>query len=252
MERTDREGLIERAAPFESKVRLAGRALSAAFLPLITVLMVVDLYLIFMWAPTDAILGHVQRIFYFHVPIAWVAFLAFFIVFVSSILYLWKRSDWLDSLAHSAAEIGVVFATLILITGAIWAKPVWGVWWTWEPRLTTSLILWLMYVGYLMLRAYAPNRSQGATYAAVLGIIGFIDVPIVYFAVDWWRAIHPESVVGPLAETGSLDSDMRAVLMFSLVTFTLLFAFLLKERVSLRTTEDALRNARYSVRSIRN
>ena len=250
LERTDREGLMDRVAAFESKVsRLAGRAVSAAFLPLITVLMVVNLFLIFMWAPTDAILGHVQRIFYFHVPIAWVAFLAFFIVFVSSILYLWTRSDRWDALAHSAAEIGVVFATLILITGAIWAKPVWGVWWTWEPRLTTSLILWLMYVGYLMLRAYAPNRSQGATYAAVLGIIGFIDVPIVYFAVDWWRAIHPESVVGPLAETGSLDSDMRAVLMFSLVTFTLLFAFLLKERVSLRTLEDSLRRARYHVRS---
>ena len=177
--------------------------------------MVVDLYLIFMWAPTDAILGHVQRIFYFHVPIAWVAFLAFFVVFVSSIVFLWKRSPWWDALAHSAAEIGVVFATLILITGAIWAKPVWGVWWTWEPRLTTSLILWLVYVGYLMVRAYAPSRSQGATYAAVLGIVGFIDVPIVYFAVEWWRAVHPESVVGPAGgdgEPGFLDAGSPDIL----------------------------------------
>ena len=249
MERTDREGLTERKVPLESRPAKAPlRALGVAFLPVITVLMVVDLYLIFMWAPTDAILGHVQRIFYFHVPIAWVAFLAFFIVFLSSILYLWKRSPIWDSLAHSAAEIGVVFATLILVTGAIWAKPVWGVWWTWEPRLTTSLILWLIYVAYLMLRAYAPSRSQGATYAAVLGIIGFIDVPIVYFAVEWWRAVHPESVVGPLAETGSLDSSMRTVLVFSMITFTLLFVFLLKVSVSFRTAEDALRKARYSVR----
>ena len=246
LERTDRERLAEGTAPVETRpANILLRALSLAFLPVIAVLMVVDLYLIFMWAPTDAILGHVQRIFYFHVPIAWVAFLAFFIVFLSSVLYLWKRSPIWDSLAHSAAEIGVVFATLILVTGAIWAKPVWGVWWTWEPRLTTSLILWLIYVAYLMLRAYAPTKSQGARYAAVLGVVGFIDVPIVYFAVDWWRAVHPESVVGPLAETGSLDSSMRTVLVFSMITFTLMFAFLLKGRVSLRTSEDVLSRARY-------
>ena len=245
MRRIHSRQVMERPA-LESKTPIA--VLSAAFLPLLGILMVVDLYLIFMWAPTDAILGHVQRIFYFHVPIAWVAFLAFFVVFVSSIVFLWKRSPWWDALAHSAAEIGVVFATLILITGAIWAKPVWGVWWTWEPRLTTSLILWLVYVGYLMVRAYAPSRSQGATYAAVLGIVGFIDVPIVYFAVEWWRAVHPESVVGPLAETGSLDSSMRGVLIFSTITFILLFAFLLRERMSLRSMEGALRSFRHSAR----
>ena len=217
-------------------------------LPLVGVLMVINLYLIFLWAPTDAILGEVQRIFYFHVPIAWVAFLAFFVVFVSSILYLWRRTQRWDALAHSAAEIGVVFASLVLITGAIWAKPTWGVWWTWEPRLTTSLILWLIYVAYLMLRAYAPGRSQGATYAAVLGVIGFVDVPIVYFAATWWRTVHPESVVGPLAETGSLDPSMRTVLLFSLVTFTLFFAYLLRERYALRTAEDSLRRTRFLIR----
>ena len=243
--RTDSERLIERPG-IESKA--VARALNAAVPFVIAVLMVIDLYLIFMWAPTDAILGHVQRIFYFHVPIAWVAFLAFFIVFVSSIAYLWTRNARWDALAHSAAEIGVVFATLILVTGTIWMRPVWGVWWTWDPKLTTSVILWLLYVVYLMLRAYAPNRSQGATYAAVLGIIGFVDVPIVYFAVEWWRAVHPESVVGPLAETGSLDSSMRAVLMFSLVTFTLLFALLLRERLSMRMMEDTLKRARYPAR----
>lgn len=245
MARTDSERLIERPG-IESKA--VARALNAAVPFVIAVLMVIDLYLIFMWAPTDAILGHVQRIFYFHVPIAWVAFLAFFIVFVSSIAYLWTRNARWDALAHSAAEIGVVFATLILVTGTIWMRPVWGVWWTWDPKLTTSVILWLLYVVYLMLRAYAPNRSQGATYAAVLGIIGFVDVPIVYFAVEWWRAVHPESVVGPLAETGSLDSSMRAVLMFSLVTFTLLFALLLRERLSMRMMEDTLKRARYPAR----
>ena len=244
MNRTESEPLMERA-DLGSKVSIW--ALRVTLLALIVVLMVVDLYLIFMWAPTDAILGHVQRIFYFHVSIAWVAFVAFFIVFVSSVLYLWKRDARWDALAHSAAEIGVVFATLILITGVIWAKPVWGVWWTWEPRLTTSLILWLIYVSYLMLRVYAPSRSQGATYAAVLGIIGFVDVPIVYFAAEWWRSVHPESVVGPLSDTGGLDSSMRAVLMFSVLTFTLLFAFILRERLAMRTMEDTLRRARFSL-----
>ena len=245
MERTESERLLKQSA-------LASKgtswALRVALLALTCVLMVVDLYLIFMWAPTDAILGEVQRIFYFHVPIAWVAFLAFFIVFVGSVLYLWKRDPRWDALAHSAAEIGVVFATLILITGVIWAKPVWGVWWTWEPKLTTSLILWLIYVAYLMLRIYAPNRTQGATYAAVLGIIGFVDVPIVYFAVEWWRAVHPEAVVGPLADTGSLEPSMRSVLMFSLLTFTLLFALILRERLAMRTMEDTLRKADLSLR----
>lgn len=224
-------------------------ALREAALVGIAALMVVNLYLIFMWAPTEAVMGHVQRIMYFHVAIAWVAFLAFFIVFVSSVVYLWKRNPWWDALAQSAAEIGVVFATLILITGTIWMRPVWGVWWTWEPKLTTSVILWLIYLVYLMVRNYAPNRSQGASFAAVLGIIGFVDVPIVYFAAQWWRSVHPESVVGPLVEPGSLDSDMRTVLMFSLITFMLLFGFLLRERLNMRTMEDSLRMARFFART---
>ena len=244
MARIDLKAALERPGFEHGTVR---RVLGAAALPVLAALMLADLYLIFMWAPTERVMGDVQRIMYFHVPIAWVAFLAFFIVFVSSVAYLWKRSYWWDALARSSAEIGVLFATLILITGIIWMRPVWGVWWTWEPKLTTSAILWLIYVVYLMLRNYAPSRSQGATFAAVLGIIGFIDVPIVYFAARWWRSVHPDSVVGPLSEPGSLDSDMRAALMFSLVTFTLLFAFLLKHRVSMRTMEEAIRGARRSL-----
>ena len=246
MASTKSEALMERPA-LQSKAPVW--ALRVAFLFLIAALMIADLYLIFIWAPTEAVMGHVQRIFYFHVAIAWVAFLAFFIVFVSSIIYLWKRTARWDALAHSSAEIGVVFATLILITGIIWMRPVWGVWWTWSPKLTTSLILWLIYVAYLMLRNYAPSRSLGATYSSVLGVIGFIDVIIVYKAVDWWRDAHPEAVVGPLAEPGSLDPDMRLVLLFSLLTFTLLFAFLLRERLSLKTVEDNIRRVRYLAKS---
>ena len=198
--------------------------------------MVGVLYLVFLYAPTDRNLGLSQRIFYFHVSMAWVGFLAFFWVLVGSVGYLWKRSQRMDRLAYSSAEIGVVFTTLMLITGVLWAKPTWGVWWTWDPKLTTSLILWLIYVAYLMLRAYSPRGDQGARFAAILGIIGFIDVPIIYLSVVWWRTIHP-NVVGTAA-TGSLEPSMRMVLMACTVAFTLLFAYLLMDRQALRRSEE--------------
>ncbi len=203
-------------------------------------LMLANTYLIFMWAPTEATLGHVQRILYIHVPMAWLAFFAFFVVFVGSVMYLWKRQRRWDALASSAAELGVLFTTLVLITGPIWAKPVWGVWWTWDARLTTTLVLWLIYVGYLMLRSYGVNRSQGALYSAVLGIVGFVDVPIVYFAVDWWRTQHQRLVIGGATLEGNLHPDMRTTLFFSLASFTLLFLVLLWQRVSMKRTETEL------------
>ena len=213
-------------------------------------MMLVILYLIFIWVPTERNLGVSQRIFYFHVPIAWVGFLAFFFVLVGSVGYLWKRTQRWDQLAFSAAELGVLFTTLMLITGIIWAKPVWGVWWTWDPRLTTSLILWLIYVAYLMLRAYAPRGDQGARYAAVLGIAGFIDVPLVYLSIVWWRNTHPPAFVGPAA-TGELESSMRLLLMVSTLTFTLLFAYLLMDRFSLRKSEEEVEMARGLIEPLR-
>ena len=151
-----------------------------------------------------------------------------------------KRSEIWDRLAHSSAEIGVLFTTLMLATGVLWAKPVWGVWWTWDPRLTTSLILWLIYVAYLMLRAYAPAGEQRARFASVLGIVGFIDVPIVYLSIVWWRTVHPQVLVGPVAQSTDLDPAMRSLLMISTLAFTLLFGYLLWERVSVRSYEDKL------------
>ena len=212
------------------------------------VLMLVSIYLIFMVAPTDANLGNVQRVFYIHVPIALMSFLAFFIVFVGSVMYLIKRSSRWDSLALAAGEVGVVLVSIALITGVIWAKPVWNVWWTWEPRLTTTLVLWLIYVGYLMVRAYAPNRPKAAVYAAVVGIIGFIDVPIVYYSVQWWRSIHPQQVVGPLAESGSLSGSMSMVLLVSSIAFLLFTAWLILERMALRDAEDELGRIRFTLR----
>jgi len=225
-----------------------GRGWSSYLAVLGGLLMLVDLYLVFMVAPTDAVLGHVQRVFYFHVPIAIMSFLAFFGVFIASIGFLVKRNRRWDSVAHASAEVGVVFVTLALLSGVIWARPVWGVWWTWEPRLTTTLILWLIYVAYLMLRSYAPNKAQGALYAAAVGIVGFVDVPIVYYSVQWWRSIHPAPVVGPLAEAGALEPVMLWVLLFSFLTFLVLFLYLVAERVSLRNAEDRLTDLRFRLR----
>ena len=223
-------------------------AAKAVLLAIGGAMMLADIALIFLWVPTEQVMGVAQRIFYFHVPLAWTGLLSTTVVFVSSIAYLWKGQRRWDALAHSSAELSVMLITLTLITGATWAKMAWGVWWTWEPRLTTTLILWLMYMGYLMLRAYAPTPSLAARYSAVMGIIAFIDVPIVYFSVNWWRGIHPR-VVGVGATSGSLDSDMLITLIFSVFTFTVLFTYVLWERVSLRNAEDAVQGMHITERT---
>src|SRR4030042_6751521 len=150
-------------------------------------LMMAALYLVFIYVPTEGTMGVVQRIFYFHVPVAWVSFLAFFVVFIGSILFLWKRDEKWDMLARSSAEIGILFTSLVLITGPIWAKPAWGVWWTWDARLTTTLIMWVIYVSYLMVRSFAVEESRGDRFAAVVGIFGFVDIPITAVAITLWR-----------------------------------------------------------------
>ena len=203
-------------------------------------LLLADLYLIFQYAPTERVMGIVQRLFYFHVPTVWVGFLAFFIVFVSSIAYLVKRTDVWDRRAYAAGEVGMLFLTVAILTGAIWAKPVWGVWWVWDAKLTTTFVLWLIYIGYLMVRAYAPDKRRGARWAAVVGIVGFVDVPVVYYAAELWRSLHPELVTGPFAETGSLESSMRETLYFSTLAFVVVFAYLFRERVAQRADEQAI------------
>ena len=212
------------------------------------VMMLIDIWLIFMVAPTDSVLGHVQRVFYFHVPIAIMSFLAFFVVFIASLGYLIKRTSKWDAIAHASAEVGVVFVTLALLTGMIWARPIWNTWWTWEPRLTTTMILWLIYVAYLMVRSYAPSQSKGAIYGAVVGILGFVDVPIVYYSVVWWRSVHPSPVVGPFAQADALDSTMAWILLYSFITFVFFFAYMVMERIELRNTEEALGRIRFTLR----
>ncbi len=190
-------------------------------------LMIASLALIFLYAPTEREMGEVQRIFYFHVPLAWIAFLAFFVVFFSSIMYLWKREEKWDTLAHCSGQIGLVFITLVLITGPIWGKPAWNTWWTWEPRLTASLVLWLTYVAYLMIRGFAGEESRGARFAAVIGIAGFINVPIVYVSINIGRTSHPEELVSELV------ASMLLTLLVSVGAFTALYVLLLRWSASI-------------------
>ncbi|HEX2172303.1 MAG TPA: cytochrome c biogenesis protein CcsA, partial [Dehalococcoidia bacterium] len=219
------------AAPGRGVGRLGWTALSA---------MLVALGMIFFYAPTERVQGDVQRIFYLHLGLAWVGFLAFFVVFVASIGYLWKRTSGWDVWARSSAEVGVVYMTLVLITGSIWAKPVWGTWWTWDARLTTTLILWLIYLAYLVVRAYASEPGRAARYAAVIGIIGFLDVPIVYQSVNWWRTLHPGPTVVQSGGGSGLTPAMMATLLVTLVAFTVLYLYLTRLKAGIERAKDAL------------
>lgn len=212
---------------------------SKILLPSSALVMLVALYMAFLYAPTEQTMGHVQRIFYFHVPLAWVAFLAFFLVFLYSVLYLARRTRRWDIWAASAAEVGIIFCSLVLITGPIWAKPVWGIWWTWDARLTLTLVLWLIYVGYLMLRHYLTEPEKRATFSAVVGIIGFLDVPLVYFSIRWWRTQHPQPVIAGGEDSG-LDSMMWTTLLVCVVAMTLLFTYLVRKRARVQFLRDEL------------
>lgn len=203
-------------------------------------LMGLTLYLVYLWVPTEQTLGVSQRIFYFHVPLGWLGMLSIVVVAIASISHLITNNEKWDSLAHATAELGLVCLTLILVTGSIWAKPIWGVWWTWDAKLTTTLILWFIYVGYLMVRAYSPEGSQGRRNASIVALFGVIDAPIIYMTTVWWRTAHPDLNIGPLAESGALETKMALTLLVSVVTFTALFVYVLMERYSLRRTEAAL------------
>ncbi len=190
------------------------------------------LYLIFQYAPEEATMGEVQRIFYIHVSSAWTAFLAYFLVFAGSVGYLWKRAPRADDLALAAGEVGLVFCTCVLVTGPLWAKPVWGIWWTWDARLTSTFVLWLLFIAYLMLRSYVLNPGRAEVLAAVVGIIGFVDVPIVYMSIRWWRTQHPQPVIAG-GEGSGLDPAMWITLLVTWGAFLCLFSYLLRQRMQL-------------------
>ena len=210
-----------------------GFQLSYLLLGLSCALMIASLFLVFVYVPTEQTMGVVQRIFYFHVPIAWISFLSFFVLFVASILHLWKKDAKWDIVAYSAAEIAILFTTLVLVTGPIWAKAAWGAWWTWDSRLTTTLVLWLILAAYMLVRTYSIDESRGARFAAVVAVLGFIDVPISALAIVLWRTQHP----GPVIFEGGLAPSMRLTLFVCLGAFTAFYALLLMYRVSLRKAE---------------
>ena len=192
-------------------------------------------------APTEATMGDVQRIFYYHLPSAWVAFLLFFVNFLASVWYLIRRNIGADALALASAEVGVSFCTIVLITGPIWARPIWGIWWTWDARLTSTLVLWLIYVSYLVLRHYATG-GQVPVLAAALGIFGFVDVPIVYMAIRWFRTQHPQPVIGGGQGSG-LDPRMWTAVLWNLAAFAMLALLFVWIRYRQALAEHALEEA---------
>ena len=199
-------------------------------------LMMAALYLVFIYVPVEEIMGNVQKLFYLMVPMGWLALLSFLVVFIGSIGYLVKKQSKWDILAYSSAELGIVFTTLALIVGSLWAKPVWGIWWTWEARLTATLVLWLIYIAYFMVRSFATEESRGATFAAVVGIVGFVDIPIVILATTLWRGMHPPMLIFQ----GGLVSSMLLTLLVGIAAFTSLYFVLLVQRISLRNAEIAV------------
>jgi heme exporter protein C len=185
--------------------------------------------------------GQLQRIFYVHVPSAWVAYLAFAIVFIASIAYLRTGARRWDLIAHASAETGVVFCSLVLITGPIWANPVWGTWWVWDARLTSALVMWLTYIGYLLIRGLATDSRAAGRLAAVVGIVGFVNVPVVHFSVRWWRTLHPQGPTPADPSTGSgLGAPELLTFFTALAAFTLLFAWLLALRVRVGRIGDEI------------
>jgi heme exporter protein C len=191
-------------------------------------------------APREITQGNVQRIMYLHVPTVLVAYLAFAVVLVASIAYLARRAPAADRLAHASAEVGVLFTGLTIASGAIWGKPTWGTWWTWDARLTSVAILFVMYLGYLLLRSMIEDHERAARYAAVVGIVAALDIPLVHFSVYWWRTLHqPPSMLKP--GPASMPEGILAALLVNVVAFALLYVYFVAKRMTvLRREQDVL------------
>lgn len=203
------------------------------------VAMLASLYCIFLVAPTERVQGEVQRIFYFHVSSAWTAFVGFGTVAFSGAMFLWSGRERWDQMARSAAEIGVLFCTFVLITGPLWARAIWGTWWQWDPRLTQTLILWAIYVSYLTLRTFGGAEDVVKRWAAVLGIFGVVGIPIIIVSVRLLPGIHPAVLVTKEREGGLVDPGMRLALVVTGLTFLLFFVWLMRVRTRIqRVTEE--------------
>jgi len=204
--------------------------ITTALTALTALFMAVSLYMVFIHAPMEQFMKWPQKIFYFHVPIAIMCYAGFFITFVCSIGYLWSGALKWDSFAVSGAEVGLLFANMMLVTGMLWGRPIWGAYWTWDPRLTTSFIMWLIFAGYLILRSQVDDEVTRAKYAAVMGIIGFADVPLVHYSVKLWsRGIHP--VIDRSGGDAGMHPDMLMAFKVSFVAILLLFVLVFIQRV---------------------
>ena len=197
------------------------------------------LWMVFWWIPIDISQGPVAKTVFIHVPLAWCSMVAIVLVAISSIYYLFNKKLFWDNLAQSTAEVGVLFGSLALITGIIWAKPIWGVWWTGEAKLTTTLILILIYAAYILFRSLYTNSMQMKKIAAIIAVIGAIDSPIIYLASNLWQEAHPVTVIGPLArEDSSFGADYGITLLVSVIAFTMLFVILTRLRLKILSLEQ--------------
>jgi len=224
-----------------------GKARSAGLLLVVAgvAIMLAVHWMVAFWVPTEASMGLVQRIFYIHVPAAWTTFLAFGIAALASAAYLWLEDERADAAALAAAEGGLVFGAVMLTSGPLWAKIAWGTYWEWDPRLTLTLLLWFTYAGYFLTRGSVPDPRKAKRFAAVIAVIGSLNIPLIHVSVSWFRSLHPEAVVirpgGP-----TLHSDMLTTLLVSLAGFTALFLglFCLRYAAELLSRQQAPAQAR--------
>jgi heme exporter protein C len=221
--------------------------LDTILLVIVGISMAFALYMALIEAPREKTMGDLQRIFYFHVSAAITGMTAFAVNFAASLMYLIRKNRWWDNLALSAAEVGVMFFSIVLVTGPIWAKAAWFVWWTWSPRLTLSLTLCLLYVAYLFIRKYIEGPERKAAVSAVFGIVAFIDTPLVWFSIRWWRDHHPS----PMLETGALDPSMRPALFICWLAFQFLLIYLLRRRFYLESIHNELEGLERQADTIR-
>ena len=222
---------------------MAKNILAAA---LVFLLLAAAAYASFFVAPTDAKQGLIYRILFLHVSSAWAGLTAFLIGFVGNLLYVWKRQPQWDWLGVSAVEVGLAFTTVVLVTGPIWAHPVWGIWWTWDARLTSTFIMWLLYVSYLLLRTLVEEPDRRALFSALFGIFAFLDVPLVFGSIRWWRTQHPQPIVMGGADSG-MDPVMFRVLMFAWLAMLALMTLLLRQRYRLEAMRSEFETMRHEL-----
>src|SRR5712672_590436 len=212
-------------------------------------LVIAAAYAAFFVAPEERTMGVLQRIFYFHVSCAWAGLTAFSVGFFGNLLYVWKRVEKYDWLGVSCAEVGLVFTTIVLISGPIWAKPAWGIYWTWDARLTSTFVLWLLYVSYLLLRTLIEEPDRRALLSALFGIFAFLDVPLVFGSIRWWRTQHPQPVI--MGGPGSgLDPTMYKVLFFSWFAMLALMTLLLRQRYRLEAMRGDLETMQHELEAV--